>query len=358
MVRFIFILLSFYEAQEDLDAFQKKAYQLLEQKQYHDLIALADKKIREENNYHFGLYCRGLGNFYEKKYNESIKDFSSAIEIERNVYEYYHARGCAKEKLNDLAGAISDFSLAIAIDGKRADSYAERGRVHKFMKNYNEAIDDFSQAIEYQPKNILLYMARGNCFFLIEKYSQALENYNKCLDLDKYYGEAYLRRAILHLERRENNKALSDLEAAKKISPKLPYLSYYFGKYNMNVGYLDKSIMCFSEEIIQNEDCFEAYFYRAIAYSKKENLNLCIKDLDKSHALRPNSSVSLRAKGEILLEANKIDEALNALSRAIEIDPNDASLYLIRSKIFDKLNKKIDAEKDRLKYKKLTTYRS
>lgn len=67
------------------------------------------------------------------------------------------------------------------------------------------------------------------------------------------------------------------------------YLDYYErGEFALRVQKWDRAIEMFSKSIQDNPNYFEAYRYRAIAYSKKGEYDKSIADLQKAVQLNPD----------------------------------------------------------------------
>lgn len=90
------------------------------------------------------------------------------------------------------------------------------------------------------------------------------------------------------------------------------------GKYSDAIEYLDESIK------LKND--FEiSYFYRAVAYHAKENLNEAMLDYTKAIKLNPKMTDAYYNRAKIILEKkdstkDEIEKAIDDLTRALELD--------------------------------------
>ncbi len=88
-----------------------------------------------------------------------------------------------------------------------------------------EAIEDYNLYIQLNSKDEEAYYFRA-----VAKYhvmdSSALEDYNKVISLNPQYGEAYNNRAMIYLERNENEKACLDLKTALELGIKVADSAY------------------------------------------------------------------------------------------------------------------------------------
>lgn len=96
-------------------------------------------------------------------------------------------------------------------------AYYNRANVYSSMKEFDKALADYSQAIHSGGNDQwMYYMQRGVCYYDIRQPDLAIADFDQVLAENPGYGPAYYFRAQCWKLKDEPDKALADLESAKK----------------------------------------------------------------------------------------------------------------------------------------------
>ncbi len=106
------------------------------------------------------------------------------------------------------------------------------------------------------------------------------------------------------------------------------------------------AIVIFSEVIEKDPKFGRAYQARAIAKLRLGDKDAALTDIDLAIECEPENPKFHYHKGAILLQKEAFDEAVDCLSKAIELDPSYASAYLLRGHIFEKVGDEESASAD------------
>jgi len=107
---------------------------------------------------------------------------------------------------------------------------------------------------------------------------------------------------------------------------------YYFnlGSELFEKGDYKKAIEGFSKSIQLKDDYADAYFNRALCYSRLKNFDMSILDYSKAAELDPNNPSIYHNRGAIYYLKDKFQEAIKDYNRAIELDPGYMKAYYNR----------------------------
>jgi tetratricopeptide (TPR) repeat protein len=164
------------------------------------------------------------------------------------------------------------------------------------------------------------------------------------------WPELFLLRAAVNYylgdkDSKRYYRALEDCAAALKVDPGQSKAWSFRGEVYLELAgegrrYLaayDKALECHSTAI-ELEPCSQNYRGRGLTYVGKgdrlEDDNLqrkALADFTEAVRLQPRSALPLFNRGVLYLYFNKIDEALNDLSRAIALENRDPQLYFYRA---------------------------
>ncbi len=118
------------------------------------------------------------------------------------------------------------------------------------------------------------------------------------------------------------------------------------GQFKLMDEEYDEAIEIFDRVLKEDKDACKAYQARAVAYFKKGDTASALKDIDSAIECAPENARFYYHKGAILFQQGLLDEAIDALSRSIDIDPSYASPYLLRGQIYERLGDEEGASSD------------
>lgn len=277
-------------------------------------------------------HARGLSHVELRQHEHAVEDFSKALAFAPNHAGYAFLRGQCYYKLKQYTQAIADFSAAIAIDPINAGYYHERGRSYHALQDYDRAIADFYEAIELEPDNAVFYSSRGESYCQRSDYALSISDQSRAIELAPKKPAYYYRRGICHYRASDYTKAIADFTSALNLNPQSS--NYYYARslsYYAQKSYPD-AIGGASAAIKQQE--------------KAEYFNL--RGLS-NHAYAKTGHLPQRDRGwgmNLKSREDYYDDAIKDFSRAIELDPDNATYYANRSLTYEALGDKHKAGED------------
>ncbi len=106
------------------------------------------------------------------------------------------------------------------------------------------------------------------------------------------------------------------------------------------------AVAIFSEIIEKDPSFGKAYQARAIARLRLGDGDAAIEDIDMAIKCEPENPKFHYHKGAILLKQEVLDQAMESLSNAIDIDPSYAAAYMLRGHIFERVGDEESASAD------------
>jgi len=243
----------------------------------------------------------------------------------------------------DNEKAIELFQDAINKDGAYAlayaglgDAYAQKAGPFKSSETgmFEKSIEAGKKAIELDPalpegyKSLgLAYTYRGVYEKNDDYIKEAINNYTKALEFNPYYVDAYLNLGKIYVFKGDTEKALEKCQKALELDP----------------GYS------------------QVHLYLGIVYMKQEKHKDSLQEFDRAIELEnqmktPDSTVVLNAsvlKGMSLIVLQKYDDALEALNRALEINPDYPVTHFALGTLYALKDDKVKAEEEINLYLKL-----
>jgi len=143
-----------------------------------------------------------------------------------------------RAKLNEEAydDAIQELSTAAKGNPKLPFVHYYLGLAYEKKGNYPASQDEFLKDIALEPDVIFNYDELGNVYFLTNKDAEAEKAFRHALQLDGTLLSAHLGLAKLYQRQGQNEKALTELDAAARLDPQSSNIPYLRGQVLIKMG--------------------------------------------------------------------------------------------------------------------------
>ncbi|GBL86209.1 Mitochondrial import receptor subunit TOM70 [Araneus ventricosus] len=290
--------------------------------------------------------------FKEGQFDKAIECYTSAIDV------------CPADRGEDLA-----------------TFYQNRAAAYENLKNFEAVINDTSKALEYNKSYLKALYRRAKAYEELGDWQKCLEDITAVCMFDGFRTESYLKmtdKVMKELSKKEAKETFSQRE------PKLPskhFVRHYFISFSEDP--IMKSVEEYKkdmknpaelsgfrlvihhlaeenfDEIIPNcnveidrrgPDLPEAYLVRATFKLLQGQIQDSLADLTTLYALE-SVDVKVRVNclikiGTLKVQLEKMDEALQHFNKAIELDLNNADIYLHRGQVYLLMERFNDCLKD------------
>ncbi len=233
-----------------------------------------------------------------------------------------HNTGQVRAALGDLEGAIADYTEAIVRDPNYAPYYFDRaGLLHRLGRD-DEAVADYETTIRMSPPLPEPYYNRGDIRAGWGDVEGALADFSYAIELNPDFASAYLYRAGLRSELGDDAGARQDVTSGLALEPANAHLLSLRGQLDAADGDPAAGAEAFDLAIAADPGLQAAWAGRATLAFERGELVAALADLDR--ALELGESAALRFnRATVLVAAERWDDALTELNRAIELDPED-----------------------------------
>jgi len=126
------------------------------------------------------------------------------------------------------------------------------------------------------------HLSQGHRYFRGKKYDAALKEYNRAIRVDSGRYEAYYWRGQLLGLRREYQKTIEDMRHVLRLNPSYTKAHRSLGWAYYQTGRYEEAIHALDRYIDSNAKDGWAFYERALAYDKKGNLPMALKNAKKA----------------------------------------------------------------------------
>ncbi|KAG5961550.1 TOM (translocase of outer membrane) complex component [Claviceps humidiphila] len=282
------------------------------------------------------LGLRALEKKTGEGYEEARQAFEKALEL-GNLGEYealaYNSRGTMRTLLGNHAEATHDFDKSIELDPTMVQSYIKRASISLELGNPSEAEAEFAKAIELNQEDPDVYYHRAQTSFVKGDLADAQKDYQKSIDLDKDFIFSHIQLGVTQYKMGSIASSMATFRRCIKNFPKVPDVYNYYGELLLDQGNYSEAVEKFDKAMEMEKQTKPMSMNVLPLINKalglfqwkqdfKEAEQLCQKAL----IIDPECDIAVATMAQLLLQQNKVTEALKYFERAAELARTEAEI--------------------------------
>ena len=291
------------------------------------LLAAGPERAPLDTRYYsaLGAALREMG-----RYEESLKAFESSLELNPDDSPLVAAAAVTaalagdKAKSNRYAktarymGASDEFDLLLEL----AKAMKTLMPTH-IPDKHDEEIAALDAAIRRSPGDTNLFLRRSRAHFLKREDSRAIADLDEVLKLDSDNVPAYVLRGVVYGYMGQFGRLISDMTEAIRIDPCIAMAYHHRGLAYGELDELDLAISDLTRAIRLEPDNADTYRGRGDCRRYREEYSLAVADYDAALALDPEHASSYRGRGAAYRMMGEHDRAIKEYDEAVRFDPED-----------------------------------
>ncbi|KAG0169063.1 TOM (translocase of outer membrane) complex component [Apophysomyces sp. BC1015] len=221
--------------------------------------------------------------------------------------------------------------LSAITDEETGDAYYAKAYRAVADKDYEAAVEACEKAVTlgcsraYQALALNLF---GTFVFLKGNTKDALEYFNKAIEADPKFVQSYIKRSSIFMEQGDVPSTFKQFEEAIAINPSDPDIYYHRGQVNYISGNFDAAVKDYSESIKLDESFVYAHIQLGVVQYKLGSISSSMTTFNNTLKKFPNSADVHNYYGELLADQQKLPEAIDMFSKAVEMDPKNPLPYI------------------------------
>ena len=272
----------------------------------------------------------------QKDYDGAIRSYSECIKLDPKESACYHNRGSAYRNKGDFDAAIADLTQAIKLKPGSESAYILRALAYNGKKEYEMSIADYEAALKINPDNEAVKKALDAAKKLVaatKSFEEAKKNYVAEEEKQTKISEDFMKMGNGQMALKEYDAAIVAYTKCIEASPM--FLECYNNRalaYGVKKNY-DAAILDYTT-ILLFKQLPKIYYLRALNYRDKNDLDLAIKDFTKAIELAPEDSSLYMERGGTYYYKKDYNAAVADLNQAIKMKPQEAKYYFIRGVVY------------------------
>ncbi|MCO5604664.1 hypothetical protein L7F22_058834 [Adiantum nelumboides] len=191
-------------------------------------------------------------------------------------------------------------------------------------RDYPHAFTLFNEAIEQGLSNedleALAHNMRGTFKFVIGNAKSALEDLEKSTTLRPNMVQSWVKKASVHMELSAKEEAFRDFDIAIQANADDPDIYYHRGQVHFILGEYERAIEDYQKSTSLDDKFIFSQVQYAVAQYKTGNVGKSTASFRKLLRDFEGSSEAYNYFGELLLDQQRFEDALEKFDRAIAIE--------------------------------------
>jgi len=254
--------------------------------------------------------------------------YSKAIDEGGTSARAFACRAAIRLQSYSLKEALSDTNAALAIEPAKPQYRALHSRVLAGLGQEKEADAEACAVVDAAPDSAAACWTRGKAHEpRFRSSSWAFAWHSDALHLDPYWIEAYVGRALAHIQGNRFDQALSDLETAEGFAPPDAQTAYVRAMWHARQKQFEEAIAGLGEAIRRDRNFLPAYHHRADISRDQSKYALALLDLTEILRLDPDNAERIKDRGWARLMLKDDAGAIEDYTRVVQLNPEDATAY-------------------------------
>jgi len=178
-----------------------------------------------------------MGGVYLKKgdYGQAMQYIDAAIAEDPDNYKAWYNKGVAYLRQSMPVAAVQAFNKSISIN-EYSKALFSRAMANEIMHKPEPALADIEKVLQQQPDNARAYYIKGSCLEQMNNIPEAINSYTMAIERESGEPLYFLKRGVLNAKTNRNNEAISDLDRAIQMEPRIGEAWYWRGIAKANVN--------------------------------------------------------------------------------------------------------------------------
>ncbi|GJN91884.1 hypothetical protein Rhopal_004909-T1 [Rhodotorula paludigena] len=272
----------------------------------------------------------------------SAKDFAHALSLFNEALDQgvssdearasaLNLRATFKFIMSDAEGALRDLDDATTVDARSAQSWVKKASVHMELGRPEDAMRDFERALEIDAANADVFYHRGQVYFITGEFDKAIAEYRKSSELDPSFIFSHIQLAVAQYKSGSTDKALHQFRRLVEKNPQSAEVCNYYGELLLDqqqfpeaVAMFDKSIELSKFSVPRN---VLPMVNKALAiFQHRQDFAAAEAICREAVTIDPQCDVGVATLAQLLLQQNKVHEAVDMFERSAEMARTEPEL--------------------------------
>lgn len=279
------------------------------------------------------LHFLGLLKHQMGKSKEGVQQLQKSVAARPGDKNIVMDLGNTLVALEDFDNAIISYQKALKIEPEDANTHYALGLACLGAESYDDALESFERATALDDNFAEAHNNKGNALVKLEKYDEAIISCERAIELKPSYHHAFNSLGYTYLRDRNFDKAVEYLEKAIEILPGYLEAIMNLGQAREYLEQFEEAIRCYRRALKINPKEAKAHNNIGSIYLKQKLSGLARPEFQKAIELKPDLENATYALCQIYRKEAKMADAITAVEKLIDIDPENAAPHGLASNL-------------------------
>ena len=286
---------------------------------------------------------QGAGLARAGKIEEAIQAYGRALEIDPELIPVRLNLGIAYFRAGRYGEAEAPLRRFLAGGKGHAQAHHLLGLCLLEQQKFAEAAAELEAARAAGPADASLLLALAVAHQRSGRGEDAQRAARTLLEERGDSAEVHLILGIGHARAEEHEKAIEELEAARRLNPKLPWVHKWLAETRMKRNRESDAVPLYREELRLNPNDPEANYQLGAILERRSQDQEAEKLLAAALRARPDYGDAAYALGKLYARLSRPQEALPLLERAVRLLPGSSAAHYQLARLYQSLGRQAEA---------------
>lgn len=268
-----------------------------------------------------------------RRIDDALVRADAVLKVQPDNVEAHVLRGNALGGLDDLDRALAEMEEALRLDPSRGATYTQLGIVETARGRLAQAEAAFKRAVELAPKWVGGQLALANFYWAAGRLPQAEQALEAALSLEPRDEGANHAMAVFSLATGRIGEAEKYLKQVSDLTH-TPASLFTLAEYYIATRRSNEAISILEPMAADSRTASEAKQRLAKAYAVAGSNAKAHTLIDEILAQAPRDAQIQLLKGQLLLDEDRRDEALETIKAAVAAEPTSAAAQFTLGRVY------------------------
>ena len=272
---------------------------------------------------------RGRCFFEQGDMDTARADFDEAIKIDPDCLTARIGHLSISLRQDRYDDAIADATAIVRIDPKHAQAYSLRSVARFYKKEFDAGLKDIGRAIDIEPTS-QRYAMKAENELALKNFDAALQSFAKSVDMDPYNETAIKEMTSTLNDLGRSQDAIRVMTAVLNQNARNPYALTARARTHLAMKVPVEAINDLNSAVALQPRA-ELFALRGKAYMDLREKDKSLADYRQLVKLMPKSDLAFKDLAEAAWYFSEFQEASNAATQSINLNPKVAGIYITRA---------------------------